>query len=925
MADGIVYLVLERLEEEVNLVVGLKIELCSLSSKLSTIKNVLDDAERRSYREKTVQNWLKKLEDVSYEIDDMLDELNFAALKLKIEGSDDVDLPRMKVCPSIPSSCLCFNNRLDIAQKIMGLNEMLYIIVEEKDRFNFIVNHPVVLVRQESVRVRSTSLVDVSEIHGREADKETLVRKLMHQVVGQKLQAGPQVISIVGVGGIGKTTLAQLVYNDDSMVTCFEVRIWVCVSDVSYEVRIAKDVIEAVTGRRTSHLNNLTVLQNHLKDSVSGKKILLVLDNVWMKDIRKWRPLKASFNSCSPGSKILVTTRSERVARRMGASEIQQLGRLSNKHCWLLMKRVAFFGRSKEECQRLQETSKRIANKCNGLPLAAKLLGSLLRFKNTEEEWDSILDSNIWQLEVAEAELFPHLLLSYNDMSPPIKRCFSYCAILPRGLEIDVEKLIRKWLALGYLNSSGSTSDMEFRGMEYFNYLRTHSFFQDFVEKGSKVYCKMHDVVHDFTQFLKNTKGQNAYGRVGARICSLPKSRLQFNERKLGILIHLRYLDMSFTELLAEVPQSVCKLYYLQTLYLSDCTLKEIPREIGKLVHLRHLDLSWNLSIKELPETIYNLRDLRTLNLAHCRSLSTLPEGIEQLINLRHLPNDWTDSLCKVPQGLKQLTGLQTLREFYAGRGWSKMGYMKKLDQLSGSLWLRISLHDREDVDEAWNAELRNKIQLQKLAISFIDAMGRTKEEELVRNEALEALQPPPNLRELTISGYKGTKIPVWISSCLNHLRVLQIQECKYTSTMPCLGKLPELEELSVEKMRGLKFVGSEFLGIARDTDGSMGSLGMMISFPKLKKLSFSSCLSWEEWEDITAEEEGSGTMLIMPCLKKLEISRCWLTKLPHRLLHKASLLEHLIVEDSFHLSKQYENGSPGWRSLSHIPHVSVS
>ncbi|KAL0341919.1 UNVERIFIED_CONTAM: putative disease resistance protein RGA3 [Sesamum calycinum] len=423
MADAIVSIALQRLadviqkqiQEEVNLVRGVKKEVLYLSSELDAIRNVLEDAERRRYKEKSIQDWLKKLEDISCDVYDVLDEWNSAILKLH--------LPRMiKVWPFTPCSCLCFKKvamRRDVAMKIKGLKERLDIIVKEKDRYDFIVNHPV--APQETTRVQSTSSIDLSEIQGREADKHVL-------------------------WGIGKTTLAQFIYHDDCVVNCFELKIWVCVSDVYNEAKIVKAILESVT-RISPNLNELEALLKCLKDSISGQKFLLVLDDVWIEDYTRWEPLKNSLTCGAPGSKILVTTRSERVARMMGAVEIHRLGQLSNIECWELMKRVAFYGRSNGDYEELQEIGREIANKCKGLPLAAKVLGSLLRFKDTKEEWESVLDSEIWQLEEAEVEIFPHLFLSYNELSPALKRCFSYCAVFPKDWRIDVNKLIKcGWL-----------------------------------------------------------------------------------------------------------------------------------------------------------------------------------------------------------------------------------------------------------------------------------------------------------------------------------------------------------------------------------------------------------------------------------------------------------------------------------------------
>ncbi|KAK4388533.1 putative disease resistance RPP13-like protein 1 [Sesamum angolense] len=135
----------------------------------------------------------------------------------------------------------------------------------------------------------------------------------------------------------------------------------------------------------------------------------------------------------------------------MRTTETHHLGQLSDHDCWLLMKRVAFDGRSEADYDELQEIGRKIANKCKGLPLAVKVLGSLLRFKDTKEEWETM------------------------------KRCFSYSAFFPKDWVIDVDMMIRMWMALGYLGSTGSTANLELRGKEFFNNLRMRSFFQDVV------------------------------------------------------------------------------------------------------------------------------------------------------------------------------------------------------------------------------------------------------------------------------------------------------------------------------------------------------------------------------------------------------------------------------------------------------------
>ncbi|KAI3455558.1 hypothetical protein Pfo_012221 [Paulownia fortunei] len=1006
MADAIVSVVVERLapiiegkiRNEINLVRGVKKEVRNLSRELESVRNVLDEADRRGFKEKSVKDWLKRLEDMTYEMDDVLDEWNIAILKLQMEQSNAAVAPKHKVCSFIPSSCLCFKKvaiRRDIAKKIKQVKAQLDLILEEKKRYDFVTSQPTDPSR-ESWRVQSTSLIDLAEVHGRDSDSDILVSKLVPKG-GSQEELGLHILSVVGVGGLGKTTLAQLVYNDSRVKECFELRIWICVSDPFDVAGIAKGIVESVKKGSSPDPNQLEKLLQCLIDSLSGKKFLLVLDDVWTEDSAKWEPLKNSLKCGGAGSKILVTTRNERVARMMGTieNEIHRLGQLSNEDCWLLLSRIALFGRNKEECEKFQVIGKNIANKCRGLPLAAKALGSLLRFKNTLEEWENVLHSEIWELEEAQVQLFPHLLLSYNELSPVLKRCFSYCAIFPQDFVIDVEDLIRHWMALGYLGSNGR---MELRGREYFNNLAMRSLFQDLRRKRDLdeqiKWCKMHDIVHDFAQFLrKNTSNGEAgmkkttcqacnpllvsrvreyrslfrdgetplhccdcltslrvfdlrlyrwqgipqkienwihlrlldathtglSGEDTQTICKLYNlqtlllgfGNLEEIPREIGNLIHLRHLNLTWNKSLKELPDSICGLHELQTLLLSCCNLKEIPREIGNLIHLRHLDLTWNRSLKELPDSICGLHELRTLNVDHCTSLSGLPQGIHRLINLQELQNELTLSLRQYPQGLAQLTGLHTLSEFSGGRDWGKLGWLKNLNRLSGSLVLRIRLSsdDLEDVvEDAREAELRKKTHIKLLTIAEVSM------------DVIDALEPHPNLGRLSIRYYKGSKLkfPDWIA--LNQLRFIQLSSFNHLSSLLPLGKLPCLEEIEISGMPVLQFVGREFLGLTTTTT-TTGVAAGTIGFPKLRNLSFFDCPKWKEWEDITDEEEDSAAVSLMPCLRMLIIKRCTgLTSLPHRLLRKASSLEELRIQGSTQLKQRYgdKEGSP-WKSISQI------
>ncbi|XP_027063680.1 putative disease resistance protein RGA3 [Coffea arabica] len=498
---------MKQLGEKVNLVMGVEEEVANISSKLATIEKVLHDAERRRLKDRSVGIWLEMLEDITYEMDDVLDEWNFKIHRAKNARTQPT--LRNKVRSFIPSLCSCLKQllvRSDIAQKIKKINEQLELTLKEADQFKFITSGGIPN-SHDFQRIMTTSIIDESEVYGRESDMEKVLDQILSESSSQG-RDGVQIISVVGAGGSGKTTLAQLLFNNDKVQNHFELRNWICVSDPFDQNRVAKAILENA-GKSPPGLLELEPLLQLLKETFSGKRFLLVLDDVWTEDDSKWKPFQYSLKDGAPGSVILVTTRSQRVARVMGSTDTHHLSLISDSDCWLIMQRIAFGGKSGDLCKKVERIGQKIAEKCKGLPLAAKTMGSLLRFKDTVQQWQNVLDSEIWQLEKAAVELFPHLYLSYNELSPELKRCFSYCAVFPKDHVIYVEReLIRLWIAQGYVRPRRRGESLELVGLEYFNNLAMGSFFQE-IEKVEAYYglteymvCKMHDIVHDFAQFL---------------------------------------------------------------------------------------------------------------------------------------------------------------------------------------------------------------------------------------------------------------------------------------------------------------------------------------------------------------------------------------------------------------------------------------
>ncbi|KAL5757758.1 hypothetical protein ACOSP7_020369 [Xanthoceras sorbifolium] len=451
-------------------------------------------------------------------------------------------------------------------------------------------------------------------------------------------------------------------------------------------------------------------------------------------------------------SKILVTTRKDKVARVMKSIDVIPIGLLSVDKSWSLFKQLAFYDRSSEECKTFVDLGREIVGKCKGLPLAIKTIGSLLRFKRTRDQWRRILDSELWKLKEIERGLFPPLLLSYNDLPSKVKRCFSYCAIYPKDYNIEKDELIRLWIAQGYLGLE-QDEEIEIVGEECFDTLAMHSFFQDFTkyDDGNIYMCKMHDIVHDFAQFLAKNEcsmkeidgGEEPSGCSTKEIDSgeEPNGNINVSSGKtrhlMLILKRSDPVNISSVQKLRsllikggyESPSMGCfspilfeQLTCLRALKLSNSWDNNIPSEIGKLIHLKYLNMS-RLNIRELPETLCCLYNLHTLNLHSCGHLEKLPQGMGTLINLRNLINAFTFRLRYMPKGIEKLVCLRRLDKFVVGGDPDvmRMGTLeclKNLNELRGSLKLE-GLGNVVDEAEAKNAQLVNKKNLVDLELSF--------------------------------------------------------------------------------------------------------------------------------------------------------------------------------------------------------------
>ncbi|XP_028102200.1 putative disease resistance protein RGA3 [Camellia sinensis] len=387
------------------------------------------------------------------------------------------------------------------------------------------------------------------------------------------------------------------------------------------------------------------------------------------------------------------------VVKQMGMDEYLNLKNLSYDDCWLIFAQLAFENRNIMECSELVSIGKNIVeNRCRGLPLAARALGSLLCCKQEEHEWKEILNSNIWN---EESGILTALKLSYLNLPVHLKRCFSYCAIIPKDYEFMEEELVLLWMAEGLIEQPKGGEQMEDLGCKYFHELVSRSFFQP--SCGNKLKFIMHDLINDLAQDVAGDKcfrleNNLEYGRHNK---IFEKARVTMESNNLKFLMMPNAYEHSYS--------------FCHNVFTS---VDELPDSIGDLKHLRYLDVSGS-RITRLPDTVITLYNLQVLFLKFCHQLQKLPLNMGRLVNLRHF--DMTGvhipSSEEMSLHIGKLINLQTLSNFMVGKDCGrKIGELKNLSHIRGAIHIS-RLENVSGVKDARDANLISKEELKELSL----------------------------------------------------------------------------------------------------------------------------------------------------------------------------------------------------------------
>ncbi|KAF9592880.1 hypothetical protein IFM89_018460 [Coptis chinensis] len=785
--------------------------------------------------------------------------------------------------------------------------------------------------------LQTSSIVDESRVFGREIDKCNVINMILasSSKESSKQGNGVVVIPIVGMAGVGKTTLAQLVYNHDYQGTKklvnffpfsgkkahFDLKMWVSVGEDFDVIRLTRRIIdEASNGENTSGVLSLNSLQVKLKAIVRDKKFLLVFDDLRNEKPNEWdrllTPLKYGLN----GSKIVITTRSFGVSKLVSAAQPYRLQCLLSEDCWSVLKEEALGNTDLDTVPELKEIGINIAVKCKGLPLAAKTVGRLLHSIGVDEnEWNKILENKIWDLVVSE------LRTGYHPLPAHVRQCFAYCSLFPQNYEFEKDKTVQMWMGEGFLVPGEERKMIEDMGNDNFDHLWQKSFFQ---MVGGKYY--MHDAVRQLAQsvsgnkFIRMERTNDSCIHETTRHLSLACEIIQTTTCEASYIckaLRTFLLSGKYRPPIKEVPNDLfLRLVRLRVLDLSGTHIEELTGSIGNLKHLRFLDLS-NTLLKWLPETVKELCILQTLRLQNCLMLLYLPKSTGRLKSLQHLELGGSSKLTSMPPGIGKLTGLQTVKEFVVGSERGQLMELKDMNNIRGSLCIK-QLEKVNNPQEAMGAKLADKEYLDVLDLQWTSTADARNNEHI-----LDKLRPHETLKIFSLRRYGGKMFPAWVSDpSFSKLTSICMYECENCVLLPPLGKLPDLRSLKIIGMLHLIMVDETFIGLD-------------IGFRSLETLEFSEMPRLESWVGIRDNDMASlreltisecPKMVTLPSLhylrslKKLEFDNCpQLPSFPEGGL--SSSIECLIITECDLLEDRCRrDGGQDWMKIEHIPCIEI-
>ncbi|KAK1608917.1 hypothetical protein QYE76_032590 [Lolium multiflorum] len=571
------------------------------------------------------------------------------------------------------------------------------------------------------------------------------------------------VIAVWGMGGSGKTTLVNIMYEDEMIKNQFDCHIWITVSQKFNAYGIIRKVIRHILkGACPSDIDTVSGrdLIQILQRTLQQRKFMLVLDDVWSVDV--WMDLASIIgNNNVSGNKVVITTRIKEVASLASEDQVIELHKLNEADSWSLFCRWAFKSCRDRSCpQEMEQLGREIIDKCDGLPLAIVTVGNTLSFKKpVTEEWSKYYDHLIWELrdKLHGQELnsvMKILNLSYKHLPSHLKNTFVFCSIFPEDYMMTKKRLVRLWVAEGLVKPEKRRT-IEEVAEEYLNELIDRCLLKVVERKHFRKVkeFQMHDIVRELaisisekeTFCMTYSKSQPSESEYKCRRLSIHEHSDRFQPLSYSSRLRSLYqFDASCSSFPSVSTQRTGR--YLNVLELQDAAITVLPEEVSSLFNLRYLGLR-RTKIRQLPRSIEKLFNLQTIDV-YLTNVEKLPAGITKLKRVRHLLAGKTMTPLfgvvektrgvETPKGSWGSMELQTLKGVLAS--------MDLVVQLGSMTQLRtLSIGDVRDAHHPkFSASISNMRFLRTLKV--VAAEGN-----YINFQELNS--PPQNLRKLCLEG----------------------------------------------------------------------------------------------------------------------------------------------------------------------------
>ncbi|KAK7259635.1 hypothetical protein RIF29_25247 [Crotalaria pallida] len=808
--------VYQLLLEEGTFLASIHKEIVVIKDELESIGAFLKDADTRAAREgdanEGIKVWVKQLREASFRIEDVIDEYIYVALKVHHPGF-------IASLRKIAHVIKTLKSRHQILSEIGDIKLSVLQIKERSERYNFRSS----LEQGGSTSYRGTEdvkwrdprlaslFIEEAEVVGFESSRDELVGQLLEGM------AERTVISVVGMGGLGKTTLAKLVFDNQKVRGHFDCHAFVTVSQ-SYTTRgLLIDLIEQICkGTMESlpqsiHKMEEKSLITEVRQYLQQKRYLVVFDDVWKLDFAD--EIELAMPNNNKGSRIIITTRMMHAAeffKKAFPVHIHKLQLLLPNNAWELFCKKAFRYELDQNCPiELMDMSNEIVQKCNGLPLAIVAIGGLLSTKSKSMfEWKKVSQNLSIELErnAHLTNITRILSLSFDDLPYYLKACMLYFGVYPEDYSISPVKLTRQWIAEGFVQNEEKRT-LEEVAKEYLTELIQRSLVQ--VSKlgsdGKIKGCQVHDLLREvvirkmedlsFCHLVQDDKSVSFGITRRLSISTGSKDVLSCTDHSS---IHSSIRAIHIFEK-GELPEDfmskfIAKLKHLKVLDFEDTLLNYVPDNLGKLFHLRYLNLR-NTKVLVLPKSIGELQNLETLDLRQTL-VHELPSSIKKLSKLRHLAayqrNQEVDySVMEttkgvvVKKGIGCLTSLQDLRFVEVGHG--GIDFIQELKKLRQLRRLGLKFVRREH----GNALCASLVEMKYLESLNITAIA---EDEIID---LNFMSSPPQLEWLNFKA-RLQRLPDWIPK-LQYLVKLRLSlSMLKDDPLKSLKNLPNLLRLSL-------------------------------------------------------------------------------------------------------------------------------